>query len=194
MKKLFKILALALGIGLLAAGLGMITSTPAPASMPLAVNLAKVSVPSVPVSNPLDSQNNPTPLTTLEASQPFETSCNVIGPFNVTGAACAGFQPVPAGKRLVIQEVDVTFTVATGIKPTHLKLFTSVPPSTLFHSFTATFMGTSAGLDSFATHQETRLYVGENQYPTCEVRLTGVSNSSNDILVCALSGFLVDVP
>jgi hypothetical protein len=219
MKQFSKLMLLTLGFGILAGSLSLITSNPAGASSGAApVNIAQVSVPSVPVSgtvnatqsgtwnvgingtptvnlasgasvnvsNPLDSQNNPTPLAMLDATQPYDDGCTVN--FNGSKLASCPFHTVPAGKRLVIQEFDATGAIETGLKPLDI-LMNGVGNG---HFFTATFMGTFEGLDHLSTHQETRLYTGANATPSCTVEISGISNSGN--YLCRLSGFLVDVP
>jgi hypothetical protein len=215
MKKLVKILALALGLGLLAAGLGTITSSPAPAAAATPVNIAAVSVASVPVSgtvnvgntpsvhvtntptvnfaagsqvnvsNPLDSQRNPKPLATLEATQPYEDRCT--GGFGGNNSASCNFLTIPAGKRLIIQEVDIFMDLPTGVQPEQVWVVpnpSSVNP--VPHGFVATQVSTG-----FALHQETRLYAGQNQTPSCNIAITAPEVSG---FGCSLSGFLVDVP
>lgn len=144
---------------------------------------------SVNVTNPLDAQSNPTPLATLDASQPYEDQCELT--FNGSNGGACKFQAVPAGKRLVIQEVDITVQVDQGLRPTNIEVFT---PS-VAHQFTATFMGTTTfpSVDHFSMHQETHLYVGKKQTPACQVFVTGVPSLIGQY-GCALSGFLVDVP
>jgi hypothetical protein len=210
MTKLVKILAWALGLGLFAAGLGTITSSPAPAAGAAPVNIAQVSVASVPVSgmvnigtmpavtfaagssvnvsNPLDASKNPIPLATLDAFQPYEDACSATS-FPSGNTACQ-FQAVPAGKRLVIQEVDVFLLVPTGVRPIHISVSTGAG----VHYFTATFMASGlAPIDFFATHQETRLYASQTIQPSCVVFLNALSDAAGDFR-CQLSGFLVDVP
>ena len=135
------------------------------------------------VTSPLDGEGNPTPLAVLEAIQPYEDLC-VMG-FNGSDIGGCYFQAIPSGKRLVIQELDAEGFLEAGLKPRVVSLI----PSTTEHFFTATFMGTSDGFDSFATHQETRLYVPATWAPECLVAVTSNSNGSYD---CQLSGFLVD--
>jgi hypothetical protein len=152
------------------------------------VNLAGGS--SVNVSNPLDSQSNPTPLVTLEAAQPYEDSCDVGLPPGGQVGVCI-FNAAPTGKRLVIQEVDVSLVVDPGLRPTYLSVYANgVYP----HYLTATFMGSTVGpaLDIFATHQETHLYVNKFQTPSCNISLSGPAVKG--YMQCDLSGFLVDAP
>ena len=222
MTKLVRILALALGLGLLAAVLGMTTSTPAPAAGSAPVNIAAVSVPSVPVSgtvsvgntpsvnvantptvnlgsrtrvnvsNPPDSQNNPTPLTTLDASQPYEDNCVIDIGGQVIGSC--SFQPIPSRKRLVIQEVDGNLLGSPpGFKLLKMQLV-GTGNGNGFHFFIPTFLGTEVVIpaDWFAMHQETRLYASANATLQCNVTLTLAPQSAS--AVCAFSGFLVDVP
>lgn len=133
------------------------------------------------VTNPLDGQNNPTPLATLDAIQPYEDSC-ALG-FNGSNVGNCTFHAVPQGKRLVIQEFDAVGFVETGLKPFYVAIITVED-----HIFPATFMGSGNGQDSFATHQETRVYAAGS--PACTVNLTGGSSIGN--WYCAFSGFLVD--
>ena len=146
---------------------------------------------SVNASSPLDGSGNPIPLATLDASQPYEDRCS----FNFGGASLGSclFHAVPAGKRLVIQEVDVSTVIETGLKPLYISVAPNPTSSTGRHFFTATFMGPRPllNVDYFVTHQETRLYAGPNQAPVCEALL---NNISNFVTSCQLSGFLVDVP
>jgi len=139
---------------------------------------------SVNVSNPLNTSNNPTPFATLDAFQPYEDQCFAFfgGAFN---KECS-FKAIPAGKRLVIQEVDADIAVDPGLKP-----FIEVTPNGIGHFLTLTFQGSST-VDIFTTHQETRLYAGQNATPFCRISLSG--SSSNGFFSCVFSGFLVDVP
>lgn len=137
------------------------------------------------VTTPLDGEGNPTPLAVLDAVQPYEDFCPIL--FSGSFVGVCDFQPIPSGKRLVIQEFDAQGTIETGLKPTSIALVTGF----LQHAFTATFMGTLFGLDNFATHQETRLYVAPTVPPACAVILTG---NSSQVYDCELSGYLVDVP
>ena len=148
------------------------------------VNLAGGS--SFNVSNPQDSQSNPAPLVTLEAAQPYEDTCNVSMRPGDVGGTC-NFQTVPNGKRLVIQEVDAFLSIDSGLKPVALVLETPQP-----HNLTATFMASSVFQDSFATHQETHLYVGKNLTPKCAVGLNVALSTAFSSLNCQLSGYLVD--
>lgn len=137
------------------------------------------------VTSPLDGEGNPTPLAVLDAVQPYEDGCPIL--FSGSFVGSCDLQPIPSGKRLVIQEFDAQGSIETGLKPTSLALLTSI----LQHFFTATFMASSSGLDNFATHQETRLYVAPTVAPACVVTLTG---NSSQVYFCTLSGYLVDVP
>jgi hypothetical protein len=140
----------------------------------------------VSVANPLNGQNNPAPLVTLEATQPYEDECVINFAGNSSGFCY--FTPIPAGKRLVVQEFDAVGTLEPGLKPLDLQL----TPFTVRHFFVATFMGTGIGFDFFATHQETRIYVGPNRTPDCFSAISGVSSIGQ--YACQISGFLVDAP
>ena len=146
---------------------------------------------SVNVSNPADSQSNPAPLVTLEAAQPYEDFCtNLLAPGAYGWTNCQ-LQYVPSGKRLVIQEVDADVSIDTGLKPALLAIATSTPSGGHYHYLTATYMGTAFGDDHFGSHQETRLYVGPTQAPSCQFYLAGPTVET-DTFTCAISGFLVD--
>ena len=148
------------------------------------VNLAAGG--SVNVTNPPNGQNNPTPVAVLEATQPYEDSCQFQ--FSGQNEGQCSFRGVPAGKRLVIQEFDALGAIEQGLKP--LAIWLEPAGGQVPHYFPATFMGSSAD-DFFITHQETRLYVGSNQTLICQVALSG---NSRGIYECQFSGFLVDVP
>ena len=143
----------------------------------------------VSVTNPLDGQNNPSPLATLDATQPYEDSCG--SSFGGSDRGFCSFQAIPAGKRLVIQEFDALLAIETGLKPLYI-IVNRENQGPVPHFVTATFMGTTGLRDYFATHQETRLYVSSNQAPICFFQISGSSNLGQ--YDCQLSGFLVDVP
>jgi len=148
------------------------------------VNLAAGS--GITVNNPLDGQNNPAPLTVLEAVQLYDSSCAAT--FNGGSDATCSFQTVPSGKRLVIDEFDSFGLVATGVNP----LVIGVNTFTATHFFPATsVMATGSGSNSFTGHQQTRLYLRAGVTPQCHVILNSVSGSEWD---CQISGFLVDFP
>src|SRR5579871_5223433 len=96
------------------------------------VNLA--SGVGVTVTNPLNGQD-PVPLATLEATQPYEDFCTLY--FSGSGAARCSFQPIPPGKRLVVQEFDGATLLDPGVKPLSISFNTSTSGP---HNFTATFM------------------------------------------------------
>jgi len=138
------------------------------------------------VSNPIDAQNNPAPLSVLEAVQLYDSSCAAT--FNGGSDATCSFQAVPSGKRLVIDEFDSFGLVATGINP----LVIGVNTFSDTHFFPVTsVMATGSGFNSFTGHQQTRLYLRAGVTPQCHVILNGTSGSEWD---CQISGFLVDVP
>jgi hypothetical protein len=141
---------------------------------------------SVNVTNPPDSQGNPTPLATLEAVQVYGAHCAVSFGGNDSGS-CA-FTPIPFGKQLVVQEFDAFGRVETGNRPFELALARTI---TVGNYFTYSFMVNADGFDFLATHQETRLYVLQGSTPQCFVALPA---NSQGIYSCNISGFLVDVP
>jgi hypothetical protein len=141
---------------------------------------------SVNVTNPPDSQGNPTPLATLEAVQVYGSHCAVSFGGNDSGS-CA-FTPIPYGKQLVVQEFDAFGRVETGNRPFELALARTI---TVGNYFTYTFMVNADGFDFLATHQETRVYVLQGSTPQCFVALPANSEGTYS---CNISGFLVDVP
>lgn len=147
------------------------------------VNLAAGG--SVNVTNPPDGQNNPTPLAIMEGAQPYEDDCSILFSGSATGVC--NFQPIPSGKRLVIQEFDSMGRIETGLKPLSLVIYSPVSRQ---HYFTTTFQGSDPATDWFAGHQETRLYLPSTT-ASCAVTLSG---SSVLAYACAFSGFLVDAP
>jgi hypothetical protein len=142
---------------------------------------------SVTVTNPLDSQNNATPLAVLEAVQPYEDTCTInFG--GQSGGVCT-LSTIPSQKRLVIQEFDAYGPLETGLQPIQLQFQVNIGAP--FHAFPATLTGTGFGVNPYATHVETRLYAGPNYTPRFFVQ---ISNSSNAVYTCTVSGFLLDVP
>jgi hypothetical protein len=137
---------------------------------------------SVSVTNPLDSQSNPTPLAIMEGAQIYEDTCSTG--FGGNNFAKCNFHALPAGKRLVIQEFDDDVLVETGTKPANIELSGLLSP----HYFSATLMGNFNG-DQYATHQATHIYTSVGATPYC---FTTLSNFSNGSLTCNISGFLLD--
>jgi len=150
-------------------------------------NTPSVTVAGVPtITNVLDSQNNPKPLAVLEAEQPYEDGCAISFSSPNNSGTCH-FQPIPAGKRLVIEEVDIYGYNDTGIKPVQLAVN---PAGYMNHNLATTFLATAWGHDSFATHQPTRLYAGPTAQPACGITVSAPPNIAT--YFCGLSGYLVD--
>ncbi len=142
---------------------------------------------SVAVTNPPDSQGNPTPLATLEAVQVYGSVCQFA--FNGNFYGYCYFTEVPSGKQLVVQEFDAYGVVETGNRPLYIDLDDTIDG---YNFFTSTFMNNDGdGHDYVATHQETRLYVAPGELPSC---LVAVPQNSHGGYQCNISGFLVDVP
>jgi len=149
------------------------------------VNLASGA--GVTVTNPLNGQD-PVPLATLEAAQPYYDACT----FNFLGGSegTCHFHTLPAGKRLVVQLFDGLGWLDSGLRPLAVQLLYPVGEG-IEHDFPATLMGNN-GSDFFAVHQATHIYLEQSsQAPLCAVM---VSNNSNGFWKCIISGFLVDVP
>jgi hypothetical protein len=140
---------------------------------------------SINVTNPINGQNNLSPLAVLEAVQPYEDGC--AAPFNGLFRAECSFQTIPSGKRLVIEEFDTIGGLTTGVQPVSITL----QGANLDHYFAAALMGTSNGNDWYTGHQQTRLYKAPGETPKCVVIVSSIVNST---WFCQLSGFLVDVP
>lgn len=154
----------------------------------------------VSVTNPLDVNSNPIPLVNRDVNDPalhaYQESCSAA--FNGFDGSGCFFQVIPAGKRLVIQEVDAQVTVDPGVKPVYLRLVTDLsvlPTHRDRHFLTPAFLA-SSDLDYFAAHQETHLYAetltGNTTGPSCETALTG--SSTGGLLSCSISGYLVSIP
>ena len=148
------------------------------------VNLAAGS--GITVTNPRNGQNNPAPLSTLEAVQIYDSSCAAV--FNGGSDATCSFQAVPSSKRLVIDEFDSFALMPTGINP--LLIGVNTFGDTHFFPVTSP-MASGSGSNSFIGHQQTRLYLRAGVTPQCHVILSGGSGAEWD---CQISGFLVDVP
>ena len=151
------------------------------------VTVANTSANPVPVSN----VNEPA----LEAYQDF---CRVD--LSITNGC--DFQTVPAGKRLVIQDADISLAVASGVRPYYVALTTPLALNgsvvTVGHHLTATFMATQPNFgDWFETHQVVHLYVDPAQIPSCSVRVTApqkLGDGTDAFVFCNISGYMVNVP
>jgi len=135
------------------------------------------------VTNVLDGQSNPKPLAVLDDVQPYQDHCQIN--INNGSFGSCNFQTIPTGKRLVIEEVDSFGYMTTGVRPIMLDVENGVGSD----FFPVTAMGTSNGMDFFASHNTTRIY-SSNTYPECFIDLSGSASSAN--YLCHFSGFLVD--
>jgi len=144
-------------------------------------NVALAPGASVNVTNPVNGVNQE-PLLVTEARNRWEDTCTVT--FSGVSGSCL-FRTVPANTVLVVRAFSAFGGVDTGVRPVSLTLQTTVS-----HYFPATVMATNAGgFDYLATHQETWVYVNQNNPPGCDIILSGVSNSGN--YQCSISGYLV---
>lgn len=146
---------------------------------------------SVAVTSPLDGQGNPTPVAVLDAVQPYEDTCSISLPGYYIGTC--NFQALPSGKMLVVQEFDGVASLDVGTKPTNTVFYVN-QSETIGHFLVAFYQGTQFGLDQYAIHQETRIYVAEGQTPQCYVVLSSIGVSPAAGMACNISGYLVDVP
>jgi|SRR5579872_2521761 len=152
------------------------------------VTVANTSANPVPVSN----VNAPA----LEAYQDF-CRANLS-----TGTGDCNFQTVPAGKRLVIQDADISLAAAPGVRPYYVALFTPLALNgsvlAVGHHLTAKFMGSQSNFaDWFETHQVVHLYVDPAQTPSCLVSITAaktLGDGTDAFVFCNISGYLVNVP
>jgi hypothetical protein len=157
------------------------------------VNIANSSLPitgnvgvsgSVAVTNALNSNNTPIPLSVVQQGQPASDWCEP-NPGNNTCSLIA----VPAGMRLVIQEVDMSMAAATGANIYTALMTTVLGGKTSYHQFVITSQGTDDfSSPQFAVHQATTLYADAGTQPTCSIAGTG---SANVFLRCSYSGYLV---
>ena len=80
------------------------------------------------------------------------------------GSTVCNFQTIPAGKRLVVQDADISLAAAPGRETFYVALFTPLALNgsvvAVGHHLTATFMGSQPNYaDWFETHQVVHLYV-----------------------------------
>ena len=151
------------------------------------VTVSNTTANPVPVSN----VNEPA----LEAYQDF---CRI----DFSTASSCNFQAVPAGKRLVIQDADISLEAATGVRPFFVALFTPLALNgsvvAVGHHLTATFMGSQPGSgDWFETHQVVHFYVDPTQTPSCDVGITSrqtLGDGTSAFVFCNISGYMVNVP
>jgi hypothetical protein len=151
------------------------------------VTVANTSSNPVPVSN----VNEPA----LEAYQDF---CRA----DLSTSSSCNFKTVPADKRLVIQDADISLAAAPGVRPYFVALFTPLALNGSFvavgHHLTATFMGSQSNLaDWFETHQVVHLYVDPAQTPSCAVGITApqkLGDGTDAFVFCNISGYLVNIP
>jgi len=172
MKKFGKPFLYLIGFGLLAIAVVPLTSHPSTANSPL----------------PVIVSNTPLPVQ-LTPGQPYQDACQVVDLGNLS---CA-FHSVPAGMRLVIQEVDSKVVSAPGTSAVGVEVGTLLakPPlnAILLHEFPLTNQGELSGEFYQSTHQPTTLYADHDTgSPNCLVEAT-----PGDVLEagCAISGYLV---
>ncbi|HEV2617490.1 MAG TPA: hypothetical protein VGU63_12870 [Candidatus Acidoferrales bacterium] len=152
------------------------------------VTVANTAANPVPVSN----VNEPA----LEAYQDF---CKAD---LSSGTGDCAFQTIPAGKRLVIQDADISLAAATGARPYYVALFTPLVVNgsavAVGHHLTAMFMGSQPFFgDWFETHQVVHLYVDPGQTPSCLVSITStqtLGGGTAPFVFCNISGYMVNVP
>ena len=145
-----------------------------------------VSNSSLPVTNPLDTFNNPVPLLVSTDAQPYESSCVISNPQDFV-ASCS-FDAVTTGKRLVIREFSaLTFTsLGTGVH----KLFLQVgwKGGLIQHYFPVFSLGSDSFNTSAAVHTETTIYAESSANPTCVVVDTAQNSFEAN---CSITGYLI---
>jgi hypothetical protein len=142
---------------------------------------------SVPIGNALDSGGNPVPLLVSSAVEPYESSCKLGNPF--FGEAFCQFDAIPAGKRLVIREFDISTQSQSG-SLTDVELLVPWKSQLVNHYFPALTNGTDgSGALHEALHQETTIYADTSRTdgPRCfTAETTGTYTGA-----CAISGYLI---
>jgi hypothetical protein len=137
------------------------------------------------VTNALDSGGNPIPLVVKNpALQPYQSGCLLNPPI-------CGFQAVPLGKRLVIQEVDMQ---GEGSGFSAVLISTWLNGDATAHAFPVTNAGPGNGGSTFITHQSTTLYSDQNTSPVCSLYIFSGSVNPNPHAapLCNISGYLID--
>lgn len=147
-----------------------------------------------------NTAENPVPVSNVNepALQAYQDFCRA----DLSSGTGCNFQMIPAGKRLVIQDADISLAAATGAKPYYVALFTPLAVNgsivTVGHHLTAMFMGSQLGFgDWYETHQVVHLYVDPAQTPSCSVRITStqsLGDGTGAFVFCNISGYMVNVP
>src|SRR3954466_8350136 len=111
------------------------------------VNITNTSVPvagNVNVANVLDSKGNPIPLAVTPQGSPVSDWCEPE-----PGATRCSLSAVPQGMRLVIQEVDMEVTAASGVNVYTAEMDTQLNSKTSYHQFVLTNQGNGSFNDVF---------------------------------------------
>jgi hypothetical protein len=148
----------------------------------------------------INTPSNPVPVGDINepALNAYQDFCRI----DLSITTGCSLQAVPPGKRLVIQDADISLAAAQGVKPYYVTLTTpmALNGSVLIvgHHLTTTFMGTQPGFgDWFETHEVVHLYVDPSQTPSCSVRITSphtLGDGTDAFAFCNIAGYLVNVP
>jgi hypothetical protein len=151
------------------------------------VNIANTSVPvtgNVNVTNALDSKGNPMPLVVTPQALTVSDWCEPE-----PGSETCSLSAVPQGMRLVIQEVDMAVSAASGVNVYNAEMDTQLNSKTAYHQFVLTNQGNDSFTDvHFATHQQTTIYADTGSQPVCSI---AGNTTGNIFLRCTYSGYLV---
>ena len=159
--------------------------------------------PTVNVSNlpPVTVLNTPLPVREVGVPEPFQARIpvSVDGPSN----SGQGSLTVPPGKRLVIEYFSATGGLNANQMPAIWALKTTTHAVEVTHGAFRVDRAAALGLEyaidpwvgNISEGRSVRIYADPNTRVTCEVAIsvappTGASN----LLVCYVSGYLVDVP
>jgi len=129
------------------------------------------------------------PLTIRDRDNP------ALQPIQMSGVTFAGTNPiltVPAGKRLVIEFISGSLSIASGQRFLSAYLRTAVDSGANLrnHYFTPVLAGTSGGVDYFTISQSVRIYAN----PGTIVYLGSSSTNNNGTFNGTISGYYVDLP
>jgi len=156
---------------------------------------ANVTFPSsIGVQNAKDLSSLPIPLlqqdTDNPARQPFTLECT-ISTFDTSGKGFCLLDPIPTGKRFVIEAVSGGVTTTPGIKPIQLNLQVNTAGTFRDYFFSATFQGTSSFFgDSFVVYQPVRIYADGGSTSVFNVTM---SNTISTLFELVVSGYLISV-
>ena len=147
--------------------------------------------------------------TTLTGNGTTKSPLGIVSPLNIRDQDNPALQPVqafgftsnnnsvsiitvPAGKRLVIESVSASMTIATGQRFLTVSVLTSIAAngSLQNHYFTPIFTGTFSGNDYFTFGESMRFYAN----PETTVYLSRNTTNSTGSVGVTISGYYVNLP